>query len=151
MNCFHLTQLSVVASRVTVSFQAPLTNSDTAVLSGSLSTHNGNGGGNINMTIRRVTSAKGWGEVNMHNTKIFGAQRQLLLYGVCFVVLYTCMPQYQSISCFLSLQVEFGAGDILGPLIGLKMFRNITPRRSGQGRTHAVLAYDRRSLFVVPF
>lgn len=51
--------------------QAPLTNSDTAVLSGSLSTHNGNGGGNINMTVRRVTSAKGWGEVNMHNKPIF--------------------------------------------------------------------------------
>lgn len=145
MNCFHLTQLYVVASSVTVSLQAPLTNSDTAVLSGSLSTHNGNGGGNINMTIRRVTSAKGWGEVNRHNTKQQG------LYGVCFVVFYTCMPQYQSISCVLSLQVEFGAGDILGPLIGLKMFRNITPRRSGQGRTHAVLAYDSRSLFVVPF
>lgn len=53
--------------------------------------------------------------------------------------------------CVLSLQVEFGAGDILGPLIGLKMFRNITPRRSGWGRMHAVLGYDRRSPFVVPF
>uniref|UniRef100_UPI0037E86314 dnaJ homolog subfamily C member 11-like n=1 Tax=Semicossyphus pulcher TaxID=241346 RepID=UPI0037E86314 len=71
---------------ISQSIEAPLTNSDTAVLSGSLSTHNGNGGGNINMTVRRVTSAKGWGEV------------------------------------------EFGAGDILGPLIGLKMFRNVTPR-----------------------
>ncbi|XP_040889945.1 dnaJ homolog subfamily C member 11 [Toxotes jaculatrix] len=71
---------------ISQSIEAPLTNSDTAVLSGSLSTHNGNGGGNINMTIRRVTSAKGWGEV------------------------------------------EFGAGDILGPLIGLKVFRNVTPR-----------------------
>ncbi|KAI3370273.1 hypothetical protein L3Q82_025055 [Scortum barcoo] len=71
---------------ISQSIEAPLTNSDTAVLSGSLSTHNGNGGGNINMTVRRVTSAKGWGEV------------------------------------------EFGAGDILGPLIGLKVFRNITPR-----------------------
>ncbi|XP_044036334.1 dnaJ homolog subfamily C member 11-like isoform X2 [Siniperca chuatsi] len=71
---------------ISQSIEAPLTNSDTAVLSGSLSTHNGNGGGNINMTVRRVTSAKGWGEV------------------------------------------EFGAGDILGPLIGLKVFRNLTPR-----------------------
>uniref|UniRef100_A0A3Q3VYH5 DnaJ homolog subfamily C member 11 n=1 Tax=Mola mola TaxID=94237 RepID=A0A3Q3VYH5_MOLML len=71
---------------ISQSIEAPLTNSDTAVLSGSLSTHNGNGGGNINMTIRRVMSAKGWGEV------------------------------------------EFGAGDILGPLFGLKVFRNITPR-----------------------
>lgn len=71
---------------ISQSIEAPLTNTDTAVLSGSLSTHNGNGGGNINMTIRRVTSAKGWGEV------------------------------------------EFGAGDILGPLIGLKVFRNVTQR-----------------------
>ncbi|XP_032369719.1 dnaJ homolog subfamily C member 11 [Etheostoma spectabile] len=71
---------------ISQSIEAPLTNSDTAVLSGSLSTHNGNGGGNINMTIRRVTSAKGWGEV------------------------------------------EMGAGDILGPLIGLKVFRNLTSR-----------------------
>ncbi|XP_074485834.1 dnaJ homolog subfamily C member 11 [Sebastes fasciatus] len=71
---------------ISQSIEAPLTNSDTAVLSGSLSTHNGNGGGNINMTVRRVTSAKGWGEV------------------------------------------ELGAGDILGPLVGLKVFRNITSR-----------------------
>uniref|UniRef100_A0AAQ5Z9I1 DnaJ homolog subfamily C member 11 n=1 Tax=Amphiprion ocellaris TaxID=80972 RepID=A0AAQ5Z9I1_AMPOC len=36
---------------ISQSIEAPLTNSDTAVLSGSLSTHNGNGGGNINMTL----------------------------------------------------------------------------------------------------
>uniref|UniRef100_A0A3P9KVJ9 DnaJ homolog subfamily C member 11 n=1 Tax=Oryzias latipes TaxID=8090 RepID=A0A3P9KVJ9_ORYLA len=71
---------------ISQSIEAPLTNNDTAMLSGSLSTHNGSGGGNIDVTVRRVLSAKGWGEV------------------------------------------EFGAGDILGPLIGLKMFRNITPR-----------------------
>lgn len=45
------------------SLQAPLTTKDTAILSGSLSTHNGNGGGTINLALRRVTSAKGWGEV----------------------------------------------------------------------------------------
>uniref|UniRef100_A0A146ZZW5 DnaJ homolog subfamily C member 11 n=1 Tax=Fundulus heteroclitus TaxID=8078 RepID=A0A146ZZW5_FUNHE len=71
---------------ISQSIEAPLTNNDTAMLSGSLSTHNGSGGGNINVTVRRVTSAKGWGEV------------------------------------------EFGAGDILGPLVGLKVFRNITSR-----------------------
>ncbi|XP_055725536.1 dnaJ homolog subfamily C member 11 [Salvelinus fontinalis] len=71
---------------ISQSIEAPLTNSDTAMLSGSLSTHNGNGGGNITMTVRRVTSAKGWGEL------------------------------------------EFGAGDILGPLFGMKVFRNLTPR-----------------------
>uniref|UniRef100_A0A3B3VV22 DnaJ homolog subfamily C member 11 n=1 Tax=Poecilia latipinna TaxID=48699 RepID=A0A3B3VV22_9TELE len=71
---------------ISQSIEAPLTNTDTAMLSGSLSTHNGSGGGNINVTVRRVTSAKGWGEV------------------------------------------EFGAGDTLGPLIGLKVFRNVTPQ-----------------------
>ncbi|XP_061584619.1 dnaJ homolog subfamily C member 11-like [Cololabis saira] len=71
---------------ISQSIEAPLTNTNTAMLSGSLSTHNGSGGGNINVTVRRVMSAKGWGEV------------------------------------------EFGAGDILGPLIGLKVFRNVTPR-----------------------
>lgn len=45
--------------------QAPLTTKDTAVLSGSLSTHNGNGGGTINLALRRVTSANGWGEVGL--------------------------------------------------------------------------------------
>uniref|UniRef100_A0A3B5MHG0 DnaJ homolog subfamily C member 11 n=1 Tax=Xiphophorus couchianus TaxID=32473 RepID=A0A3B5MHG0_9TELE len=48
---------------ISQSIEAPLTNTDTAMLSGSLSTHNGSGGGNINVTVRRVTSAKGWGEV----------------------------------------------------------------------------------------
>ncbi|XP_037535160.1 dnaJ homolog subfamily C member 11 [Nematolebias whitei] len=71
---------------ISQSIEAPLTNTETAMLSGSLSTRNGSGGGNINMTVRRVMSAKGWGEV------------------------------------------EFGAGDVLGPLVGLKVFRNITPR-----------------------
>uniref|UniRef100_A0A8C2KU84 DnaJ (Hsp40) homolog, subfamily C, member 11b n=2 Tax=Cyprinus carpio TaxID=7962 RepID=A0A8C2KU84_CYPCA len=36
---------------ISQSIEAPLTTSDTAVLSGSLSTHNGNGGGNINLCI----------------------------------------------------------------------------------------------------
>uniref|UniRef100_A0AAY5KGJ9 DnaJ homolog subfamily C member 11 n=1 Tax=Esox lucius TaxID=8010 RepID=A0AAY5KGJ9_ESOLU len=71
---------------ISQSIEAPLTTSDTAVLSGSLSTHNGNGGGNINLALRRVTSAKGWGEV------------------------------------------EFGAGDTHGPLLGMKIFRNLTAR-----------------------
>lgn len=46
-------------------FQAPLTATDTAILSGNLSTQNGNGGGSINLALRRVTSAKGWGEVRV--------------------------------------------------------------------------------------
>uniref|UniRef100_A0A672JFA2 DnaJ homolog subfamily C member 11 n=1 Tax=Salarias fasciatus TaxID=181472 RepID=A0A672JFA2_SALFA len=44
---------------ISQSIEAPLTTKDTAILSGSLSTHNGNGGGTINLALRRVTSAKG--------------------------------------------------------------------------------------------
>uniref|UniRef100_A0A7N5ZXP8 J domain-containing protein n=1 Tax=Anabas testudineus TaxID=64144 RepID=A0A7N5ZXP8_ANATE len=44
---------------ISQSIEAPLTSRDTAILSGSLSTHNGNGGGTINVAFRRVTSAKG--------------------------------------------------------------------------------------------
>uniref|UniRef100_A0A4W6DL60 DnaJ homolog subfamily C member 11 n=1 Tax=Lates calcarifer TaxID=8187 RepID=A0A4W6DL60_LATCA len=50
---------------ISQSIEAPLTTKDTAILSGSLSTHNGNGGGTINLALRRVTSAKGWGEVEL--------------------------------------------------------------------------------------
>uniref|UniRef100_A0A8C7X1F4 DnaJ homolog subfamily C member 11 n=1 Tax=Oryzias sinensis TaxID=183150 RepID=A0A8C7X1F4_9TELE len=71
---------------ISQSIEAPLTTRDTATLSGSLSTHNGNGGGTINLALRRVTSTRGWGEV------------------------------------------ELGAGDAHGPLFGLKLFRNLTPR-----------------------
>ncbi|KAF4093827.1 hypothetical protein AMELA_G00006170 [Ameiurus melas] len=71
---------------ISQSVEAPLTMTDTAVLSGSLTTHNGTGGGNINLCLRRVTSTHGWGEL------------------------------------------EFGAGDVRGPLFGLKLFRNITAR-----------------------
>ncbi|XP_068598743.1 dnaJ homolog subfamily C member 11-like [Brachionichthys hirsutus] len=78
--------IEISKMHISQSIEAPLTNCDTAVLSGSLSTHSGSGGGSINMSVRRVTSARGWGEV------------------------------------------EFGAGDVLGPLVGLKLFRNVTSR-----------------------
>ncbi|XP_042334690.1 dnaJ homolog subfamily C member 11 isoform X2 [Sceloporus undulatus] len=71
---------------ISQSIEAPLTATDTAILSGNLSTQNGNGGGSVNLALRRVTSAKGWGEL------------------------------------------EFGAGDLQGPLLGLKVFRNLTQR-----------------------
>ncbi|MFT7798382.1 dnaJ homolog subfamily C member 11-like isoform X2 [Arapaima gigas] len=79
-------QVEINKMHISQSIEAPLTARDTAVLSGSLSTHNGNGGGSINLVLRRVTSVKGWGEV------------------------------------------EFGAGDMQGPLFGMKVFRNLTPR-----------------------
>lgn len=54
--------------------QAPLTATDTAILSGNLSTQNGNGGGSINFALRRVTSAKGWGEVRARDDTYFCIQ-----------------------------------------------------------------------------
>ncbi|XP_039698258.1 dnaJ homolog subfamily C member 11 [Pteropus medius] len=79
-------QIEINKMHISQSIEAPLTATDTAILSGSLSTQNGNGGGSISFALRRVTSAKGWGEL------------------------------------------EFGAGDLQGPLLGLKLFRNLTPR-----------------------
>ncbi|XP_075695546.1 dnaJ homolog subfamily C member 11 [Rhinoderma darwinii] len=79
-------QIEINRMHISQSIEAPLTATDTAILSGSLSTQNGNGGGSINLALRRVTSAKGWGEL------------------------------------------EFGAGDLQGPLFGLKVFRNLTPK-----------------------
>uniref|UniRef100_A0A8C9TRF4 DnaJ homolog subfamily C member 11 n=1 Tax=Scleropages formosus TaxID=113540 RepID=A0A8C9TRF4_SCLFO len=79
-------QVEINKMHISQSIEAPLTAKDTAVLSGSLSTHNGSGGGSISLVLRRVTSIKGWGEV------------------------------------------EFGAGDMQGPLFGMKVFRNLTPR-----------------------
>ncbi|XP_028663219.1 dnaJ homolog subfamily C member 11 [Erpetoichthys calabaricus] len=79
-------QIEINRMHISQSIEAPLTSRDTAILSGSLSTQNGNGGGTINLALRRVTSSKGWGEV------------------------------------------ELGAGDLHGPLFGMKIFRNLTPR-----------------------
>ncbi|MEE6483586.1 hypothetical protein FKM82_013605 [Ascaphus truei] len=79
-------QIEINRMHISQSIEAPLTATDTAILSGSLSTQNGNGGGSINLALRRVTSAKGWGEL------------------------------------------EFGAGDLQGPLFGFKFFRNLTPK-----------------------
>ncbi|XP_056398314.1 dnaJ homolog subfamily C member 11 isoform X2 [Hyla sarda] len=79
-------QIEINRMHISQSIEAPLTGTDTAILSGSLSTQNGNGGGSINLALRRVTSTKGWGEL------------------------------------------EFGAGDLQGPLFGLKIFRNLTPK-----------------------
>ncbi|XP_022100618.1 dnaJ homolog subfamily C member 11-like [Acanthaster planci] len=47
---------------ITQSIDAPLTSSDTAVLSGNLSTQNGNGSGNFNISYRRIFSYQSWGE-----------------------------------------------------------------------------------------
>ncbi|KAJ1074510.1 hypothetical protein K5549_001205 [Capra hircus] len=95
-------QIEINKMHISQSIEAPLTASDTAILSGSLSTQNGNGGGSINFALRRVTSAKGWGEL------------------------------------------EFGAGDLQGPLFGLKLFRNLTPRCFVT--THCALQFSSRGI-----
>lgn len=56
-------QIEINKMHISQSIEAPLTATDTAILSGSLSTQNGNGGGSVNFALRRVTSAKGWGEL----------------------------------------------------------------------------------------
>ncbi|XP_063064466.1 dnaJ homolog subfamily C member 11a [Engraulis encrasicolus] len=58
-----LPHVEINKMHISQSIEAPLTTKDTAILSGSLSTHNGNGGGNFTLALRKVTSAKGWGEV----------------------------------------------------------------------------------------
>uniref|UniRef100_H3B798 DnaJ homolog subfamily C member 11 n=1 Tax=Latimeria chalumnae TaxID=7897 RepID=H3B798_LATCH len=59
-----LPQIEINKMHISQSIEAPLTASDTAVMSGSLSTQNGNGGGSISFALRRVTSTKGWGEAH---------------------------------------------------------------------------------------
>lgn len=99
------------------------------------------------MTIRRVMSAKGWGEVRITEKYIMilsQIQACGAFFGRCtlnfslsklfrcekraFPSFGTSLQAFIHFSVLLSLQVEFGAGDILGPLIGLKVFRNVTPR-----------------------
>ncbi|XP_041063123.1 dnaJ homolog subfamily C member 11 isoform X3 [Carcharodon carcharias] len=95
-------QIEINKMHISQSIEAPLTTTDTAVLAGSLSTQNGNGGGSINIALRRVTSAKGWGEL------------------------------------------EFGAGDIQGPLFGMKIFRNLTSQSFIT--THCGLQFSSRGI-----
>lgn len=58
-----LPHLEVSEISLAQSIQAPLTTSDTATLSGNLSTTNGTGNGSVSCGIRRVTSAAKWQEV----------------------------------------------------------------------------------------
>ncbi|XP_069960476.1 dnaJ homolog subfamily C member 11 isoform X2 [Cherax quadricarinatus] len=62
---FGLPHIEISGMTLNQAIEAPLTNRDTAILSGNLSSQNGNGSGGINCSIRRVTSDKGWGEVEV--------------------------------------------------------------------------------------
>jgi len=57
--------LEVSEMSLAQSIQAPLTTSDTATLSGNISTSNGTGRGSISCGLRRVTSAAKWQEVEV--------------------------------------------------------------------------------------
>ena len=51
---------------ISQSVECPLTVKDTAVLSGSLTAQNGNGGGSVTGVYRRVLSHKSWAEVRYY-------------------------------------------------------------------------------------
>ncbi|XP_042863915.1 dnaJ homolog subfamily C member 11-like isoform X2 [Penaeus japonicus] len=62
---FGLPHIEISGMSLNQSIEAPLTSRDTAILSGNLSSHNGNGSGGINCSVRRITSEKGWGELEI--------------------------------------------------------------------------------------
>uniref|UniRef100_A0A8C1NBZ8 DnaJ homolog subfamily C member 11 n=1 Tax=Cyprinus carpio TaxID=7962 RepID=A0A8C1NBZ8_CYPCA len=94
-----LPHIEINKMHISQSIEAPLTTTDTAILSGSLSTHNGNGGGNINLALRRVTSAKGWGEVEFGagdtHGPLFGLKIFRNLTSRCFTTAH-CGMQFSS-------------------------------------------------------
>lgn len=62
---FGLPHIEISGMSINQSIEAPLTSKDTAVFSGNLASHNGNGSGGINCSVRRITSEKGWGELEI--------------------------------------------------------------------------------------
>jgi len=58
-----LPTIEISEMSVTQSVECPLTVKDTAIVSGSLSTRNGNGVGTISLALRRVLSHTAWAEV----------------------------------------------------------------------------------------
>lgn len=68
------------------------------------------------MALRRVTSASGWGEVCCVLTRVFN-------------LLWFNASTFYDVSVVRACQqVEIGAGDTQGPLLGMKIFRNVTSR-----------------------
>ncbi|KAI0207079.1 DnaJ-like protein subfamily C member 11 [Lamellibrachia satsuma] len=57
--------LEINQMSINQSIECPLTTNDTATLSGSLSTHNGRGHGNVSGTFRRIISQKSWAEAEL--------------------------------------------------------------------------------------
>ena len=52
--------------------EIPITNSDTTILSGDVSTHDGTGSGSVGCSLKRVTSEKSWHEFKTRYCKVFG-------------------------------------------------------------------------------
>ncbi|XP_042899437.1 dnaJ homolog subfamily C member 11 [Parasteatoda tepidariorum] len=71
---YNLPAIEISSMSISQSVQAPLSVSETLNLSGSLQTQNGNGAGNVSCSIKRVFSAKRWGEFSL------GAGNGLLVY-----------------------------------------------------------------------
>lgn len=63
---FSVPHIEVKNMSIHQSIDAPLTISETATFSGSLSTQNGNGSGNVSVSCRSVLSTKTWGEVRLY-------------------------------------------------------------------------------------
>ncbi|XP_013866378.1 dnaJ homolog subfamily C member 11a [Austrofundulus limnaeus] len=84
---------------ISQSIEAPLTRKVTAILSGFLSTRNGNGSGTINLALRRVTSARGWSEIDLEagdtDGPLFGMKTFHSLTPRCFVM-GQCEMQFSS-------------------------------------------------------
>ncbi|XP_071944349.1 dnaJ homolog subfamily C member 11-like [Antedon mediterranea] len=57
--------IEINSMAINQSIDCPLTTSDTATLTGSLTTRNGNGSGEISTSFRRVLSYQSWGEVQV--------------------------------------------------------------------------------------
>lgn len=60
-----LPNLEISEMSISQSVECPLTTKDTAVLSGHLSSHNGNGTGTFSVAVRRILSHTGWAEVEL--------------------------------------------------------------------------------------
>ncbi|XP_033100299.1 dnaJ homolog subfamily C member 11-like [Anneissia japonica] len=57
--------IEINSMAINQSIDCPLTTSDTVTLTGSLSTRNGNGSGEISTSFRRLTSYQSWGEIQI--------------------------------------------------------------------------------------
>ncbi len=60
-----LRSIEIGEMTISQSVECPLTTTDTVVIGGSLSTHNGKGQGSVSTVLRRVLSFRSWTEVKL--------------------------------------------------------------------------------------